>query len=111
MYRRIWSSSRPTVLTQYPRAHQLDILLSAQVPQDLPDSSPCLSVQHLVTVLRKDHDVILTVPLHVGLALPIFHGGPPAPWGLPHGGPSQIHAGNGRAFRSLTARGGGFALD
>src|SRR5271157_2762258 len=61
--------------------HQLDILLTAQIPQDLPNSSPDLSVQHLATVLRKDHDVILTVPLHVGLALPIFHGGPPAPPG------------------------------
>jgi hypothetical protein len=43
--------------------------------------------------------VILTVPPpHVGLALPIFHDGPPAPRGLLHGGPSYIHAGNGRAF-------------
>src|SRR5207244_704390 len=67
-------------------------------------------VQHLATVLREDDDVILTVPLGVGLALPIFHGGPPAPRGLPQGGPSQIHVGNGRACRSLTARGGGFLL-
>src|SRR5579883_1285031 len=37
--------------------------------------------------------------------------GPPAPRGLPRGGPSHFHAGNGRAFRSLTARGGGFVLD
>src|SRR6516165_5064593 len=60
------------------------------------------------TVLRKDHDVILAVPLHVGLALPILHGGPPAPRGLPQGGTSHFHAGNGRAVRSLTARGRGF---
>src|SRR5262249_5197478 len=37
-------------------------------------------------------------------------GGPPAPQGLPRGGPSHIHAGNGRACRSLTARGGGYLL-
>src|SRR6516165_6701529 len=49
------------------------------------------------TVLRKDHDVILAVPLDVGLALPVLHGGPPAPRGLPQGGPSHFHAGNGRA--------------
>jgi hypothetical protein len=47
----------------------------------------------------------------VGLALPILQGGPPAPWGLPPGGPSHNHAGNGRAFRSLTAGGGGFVVE
>ena len=30
---------------------------------------------------------------------------------LPEVSVTQMHAGNGRAFRSLTARGGGFALD
>src|SRR5271157_4849757 len=141
MYRRIWSSSRPTVLTQYPPCpetpaeqrpfrvqqlpvdpgrtlalqvadrhgdaalrghaqqhvdvvrhcltlHQLDILLPAQISQDLPDASPHPPVQHLATVLREDDDVILAVPLHVGLALPILHGGLPAPRGLPRRGPS-----------------------
>src|SRR5271166_3669166 len=31
----------------------------------------------------------LTVLPHVGFALPILHGGPPAPWGLPQGGLSH----------------------
>src|SRR5262249_45791172 len=79
--------------------HQFDILLTAQVPQDLADAPSEPSVQHLATVLRKDHDVILAVPLDMGLTLPILHGGPPAPRGLPRGGPSHLHAGNGRAFR------------
>jgi hypothetical protein len=35
------------------------MLLTAQIPQDLPDPSPYLPVQHLATVLREDHDVIL----------------------------------------------------
>src|SRR5512135_3129691 len=41
---------------------------------------------------------------------PSGHGRPHVPRCLPRGGPSQIHAGNGRAWRSLTARGGGFIL-
>src|SRR5262245_21696872 len=91
--------------------HELDTLLAAQIPQDLADASPHPPVQHLATVLREDDDVILAVPLHVGLALPVFHGMVLlAPRGLPRGGPSQMHAGNGRACRSLTARGGGFVL-
>src|SRR4051812_36564003 len=54
--------------------HKLDILLPAQVPQDLADAPTDPPVQPLATVLREDHDVILAVPLHVGLTLPILHG-------------------------------------
>ncbi len=61
--------------------HKLDILLAAQIPQDLPDAPPDSPVQHLATVLRENHDVILAVPLHVGLTLPLFHGRSSCPEG------------------------------
>jgi hypothetical protein len=35
--------------------HQFDILLAAQIPQDLPDAPPEPSVHHLATVFQKDH--------------------------------------------------------
>src|SRR5512132_498284 len=54
-----------------------------------------LNGYHLATVLRKDDDVIRAVPGDVGLARPSLPGGPPAPRGLPQGGPSHLHAGNG----------------
>jgi hypothetical protein len=91
--------------------YQLDILLTAQIPKDLPDASPYPSVQHLVTVLREDYDVILAVPFHVGLALLILQGGRPAPRGLPHGGSSRVHDSDGRACRNLTAKGCGFVFE
>ena len=111
LYRRGHAQQHVDVVRHCLTLHQLDILLAAQVPKDLPDASSYPSVQHLATVLREDYDVILAVPLHVGLTLPILQGGPPAPRGLPHGGPSHVHARDGRAFRSLTAKGGGFAFD
>ena len=50
-------------------------------------------------------------PLHVGSTWPL-RTGPSfrSPSAFPRWRPSQIHAGNGRACRSLTARGGGFIL-
>ena len=42
--------------------HQLDILLTAQIPQDLPDLTPKPSVEDLTAVLRYNHDVVLAIP-------------------------------------------------
>src|SRR5689334_20775998 len=69
---------------------QLHVLLAAQLAEDLADRPPRPSEKLLPAVLWQDHHVVLAVPLHVGLALPIFtHDGSPfAPSGPSSGGPS-----------------------
>ena len=68
----------------------VEIILSAQFPENLADLPARPSEELLLAILWQDHYVILALPLHVGLALPIFiHDGPPfALRGLPQGGPS-----------------------
>src|SRR6187551_1695621 len=55
-----------------------------QIPQDGPDLPPQPSVEDFPAVFRYDHDVVLTVPTHMGQALPLVHRLLlPAPRGLP----------------------------
>jgi hypothetical protein len=49
------------------------ILLAAQLPQNLADLLPGTSKASLLTVLWYAHYVVIVFPLQVGLALPIFH--------------------------------------
>jgi hypothetical protein len=63
---------------------QSDALLSAEVPKNLTDLFTTFPQEHFLTVLWYDHDVVLTIPLHMRLTLPVLHGDPPWPLrGLP----------------------------
>src|SRR5205823_3937140 len=69
--------------------HQFHVLLPAQLPKDRADRFARPTEKLLLAVLWQDHNVVLALPLHVGLTLPIFHDGSPfAPRGLPQRRPS-----------------------
>ena len=55
--------------------------LSAQIPQYLSYSTPKLSIDNFLTVLRQNYHMILAFPSHMCLTSPIFHNGPPCPLG------------------------------
>jgi hypothetical protein len=62
----------------------LNATLTTQIPQDGSDLPPQPSVEDFPAVFRYDHDVVLTVPTHMGQALPLVHRLLlPAPRGLP----------------------------
>ena len=52
---------------------QLDPSLTTQLTQDRTHLLSQATVQHLPSVLWYDHNVILTLPLHVGQTLPFVH--------------------------------------
>jgi hypothetical protein len=51
--------------------HQIDRLLTAQLPQDRTDLTTEPSVEDLPPVLRYDHDVVLAVPPPRGQVPPL----------------------------------------
>ena len=52
---------------------QFDILLPTQLAENLSDLRTQASVELSPPVFWYDNDMILTVPLHMGLATPVFH--------------------------------------
>lgn len=84
---RPWNAQQHVDMAWYRLAfHRFHVLLSAQFPKNFADRSTCPSEKLLLAVLWQDHNVILALPLHVGLTLPILHDGSPfALWGLPQG--------------------------
>ena len=60
---------------------QLDLLLTTQVAKNFANFLTKSSIQRLFAVFWQDDYMILTLPLHVGLTLPIFHDGSPRPSG------------------------------
>ena len=76
---------------------QLNALLLAELPKNLPDLRTQTSIEPSPPVFWNDHHMILTVPLHVGLTTPVFHSGSScALWGLPQEDPF-LCSGNGGA--------------
>jgi len=61
--------------------HQPDVPLSTQIPKYLANFPAKPSKKDLLAVFWKYHNVVLALPLHVGLTLPVFHDGPPRPTG------------------------------
>src|SRR5262245_33131224 len=93
---------------------QFNPLLSAQLPDDPPDTASELPIDDPASVLRHKNNVILAVPADVRLALPVSHENllPSERGGSLKGG-SLLHSAarrNGRASASLTARGGGLPV-
>lgn len=54
--------------------HQLDIFASAQITQNRSDLRPPPAEKQTLTILRCNHNMVLAVPFHVGLTLPVLHG-------------------------------------
>jgi hypothetical protein len=57
---------------------QLDLLLPALLPKQRPNLLPQFSINDLLAILWYNHYMVLTLPLDVGLTLPIFHDS--SPW-------------------------------
>ena len=68
--------------------HQFDVLLPAKVAENLPDLCTKTSKELAPPVFWNNHNVVFAVPLHMGLATPVFHlGSSCAPRGLPQEDP------------------------
>gem|GEM_PF-6207154 len=61
--------------------HQLDLLPATQLSENLANLHTKPSIQSLFAVLWQYHNMVLTLPLHVGMTLPVFHDGSPCPSG------------------------------
>jgi hypothetical protein len=87
---------------------QLDPLLTTQLPEYLPDLMAQSSVHDLPAILWYNDHMVLALPLHVGLTLPIFHDSSPLPCGaFLKENYLRKNAPNGRAFSMLTGKAGG----
>ncbi len=85
------------VVWQCIALHQFDVLLPAKVAENLPNLRTKTSVKLTPPVFWNYHNVILAVPLHVGLATPVLHfGSSCALRGLPQEDPF-LCSGNGVA--------------
>ena len=88
--------------------HKFHPPVSAQLTKNSANSTPNSSVKCLLAILRQDDNMILALPFHVCLTLPILHDGPPCPSG--HSSQEDrlaSHSGNGIAFSILTGVAGG----
>jgi hypothetical protein len=54
-------------------ARQFDVLLPTQLAENLTDLQPQASIELSPPVFWYNHNMIFTVPLHMGLATSVFH--------------------------------------
>jgi len=60
---------------------QLYLLLTTQLSKNLANLPTKPSIHSLFAVFWQYYNMVLTLPLHVGLTLPFFHNGSPCPSG------------------------------
>ena len=77
---------------------KLDFFLATQIPKNLANFPTNASIQCLFAVFWLYYHMILTLPLHVGLTLPIFHDGSPCPAGPSSRENHYKHAGTAEPF-------------
>ena len=93
-----WNAQKQVNMIRHGFAfHQFNFALPTQLPKNLPNLRPKTSEKLSSPIFWYNHNMIFTVPLHVGLTTPVFHfRSSCTPRGLPTGG-SFLCSGNGEA--------------